>query len=134
MKKLSKDWINNSHSLGFNKDDKTGEPEVTNDPPEIRNNGETVEDHNTEISRHSIQKNCPGNYTLSNETSNLTLTIPQLRFFLAAGNTQITRPRLFFTTHSTARFTTVVRTARNSKYFVRVLSTHTVSNFTILGT
>ena len=70
MKKLSKDWINTSLSLGFNKEDKTGEPEVTNDPPEIpsRNNGETVEDQNTEISRHTIPKNCRGNYILSNDT------------------------------------------------------------------
>ena len=52
------DRINASLALSFNKDDKTGEPEVTIDPQECpsHNNGEAVEDHNTDISRHSIPK------------------------------------------------------------------------------
>ena len=46
-------WINTSLALGFNNEDKTGEPEVTNDPPECpsHNNDETVEDHNNKNSR-----------------------------------------------------------------------------------
>ena len=58
--------FNTSLALSFNKEDKTGEPEVTNDPSECPsyNNGETVEDHNAENLRHSIPKNCRGNETL----------------------------------------------------------------------
>ena len=50
---------------------KTVEPEVTKDPREgpRHNNGETVEDNNTEFSRQSIPQNCPGNYILKSETS-----------------------------------------------------------------
>ena len=67
--KAVQDWINTSLALSFN-NEKTGEPEVTKDPPEWprHNNGETVEDHNTDISRHSFPKNCRGNYFLSIET------------------------------------------------------------------
>ena len=68
--KAVQDWINTSLALSFNNEEKTGEPEVTKDPPECpsHNNGGAVADHNTDISRHSIQKNCRGNYILSNET------------------------------------------------------------------
>ena len=68
--KAVQDWINTSLALSFKNEEKTSEPEVTKDPPECprHNNGETVEDHNTEISRHSIPKNCRGNYILSTET------------------------------------------------------------------
>ena len=67
--KAVQDWINTSLALSFN-NEKTGEPEVTKDPTECpsNNNGEEVEDHNTDISKHSIPKNCRGNYFLSNET------------------------------------------------------------------
>ena len=63
------DWINTSLALSIN-NEKTSAPEVTIDTPECprHNNSETLEDHNTEISRHSIPKNCRGNYILSNET------------------------------------------------------------------
>ena len=62
--KAVQDWIS------FNNEVKTGEPEGTKEPPEYTsyNNGEAVEDHNTDISRHSVPKNCRGNYILSNET------------------------------------------------------------------
>ena len=68
--KAVQDWINTSLALSFNNNEKTGEPEVTKDPPECpsHNNAEAVEDHNTDISRHSIPKNCHGNYFLSIET------------------------------------------------------------------
>ena len=48
--KIVQDWINPSLALSFNNQEKTGEPEVTNDPPECpsHNNDETIEDHNTE--------------------------------------------------------------------------------------
>ena len=67
--KAVQDWINTSLALSVN-NEKFDEPEVTKDPPECpsHNNGEAVEDHNTDISRHSIPKNCRGNYILSNET------------------------------------------------------------------
>ena len=67
--KAVQDWINTSLALSFN-NEKTGEPEVTKDPPECpsNNNNESVEDHNTDISKYSIPKNCRGNYFLSNET------------------------------------------------------------------
>ena len=61
------------------------------DPPECpsHNNGKTVEDHNTEISRHSIPKNCRGNYILSNETlQQLDPYYTPPENFLAAANTQ----------------------------------------------
>ena len=56
--KAVQDWINTSFALSVNNEEKTGEPEVTKSPPEFpsHNNGEAVEDHNTEISRHSIPK------------------------------------------------------------------------------
>ena len=68
--KAVQDWINTSLALSFNIEEKTSEPEVTIDPPECpsHNNGKTVEDQNTETSRHSIPNNCRGNYILSNET------------------------------------------------------------------
>ena len=68
--KAVQDWINTSLALSFNNEEKTSEPEVTIDPPEYpsHNNGKTVEDQKTEISRHSVPKNCRGNYILSNET------------------------------------------------------------------
>ena len=58
--KAVQDRINISFALSFNNEEKTSEPEVTIDPPECPsyNNGKTVEDHNTEISRHSIPKDC----------------------------------------------------------------------------
>ena len=61
MKRAVQDWINTSLALSF-KNEKTGEPEVTKDPTECpsNNNGEAVEDHNTDISKHSIPKNCRG--------------------------------------------------------------------------
>ena len=68
--KAVQDWMNTSLALSFNNEEKTSEPEVTKDPPECpsHNNGEAVEDHNTETSRQSIPKNCRGNYILSSET------------------------------------------------------------------
>ena len=68
--KAVQDWINNSLALNFNNEKKTGEPEVAKYHPECpsHNNGEAVEDHNTDISRISIPKKCQGNYILSNET------------------------------------------------------------------
>ena len=68
--KAVQDWINTSLALSFRNEEKTSEPEVMIDPPECpsHNNGKTVENQNTEISRHSIPKNCRGNYILSNET------------------------------------------------------------------
>ena len=68
--KAAQDWINTSHALSFHNEEKTSELEVMIDPPECpsHNNGKTVEDQNTEISRHSIPKNCRSNYILSRET------------------------------------------------------------------
>ena len=65
--KAVQEWISTSLALSSN-NEKTGEPEVTTDPLErhTHNNSEAVEDHNT--SRHSIPKNCRGNYILSDET------------------------------------------------------------------
>ena len=82
--KAVQDWINTSLALSFSSEEKTGEPEVTKDPPECpsRNNGKELEDHNTDISRHSVPKNCRGNYTLSNENSQqLDLNISHLIIF-----------------------------------------------------
>ena len=47
--KVVHDLINTSLASLFNKDDKTGEPEIMIDPPECpsHSNGETVEDQNT---------------------------------------------------------------------------------------
>ena len=58
--KAVQDWINASIALSFNNDEKTGEPEVTKDPQECHspNNGEAVEDHNPDMSRPPIPKNC----------------------------------------------------------------------------
>ena len=88
--KAVQDWINTSLALGFN-NEKTGEPEVTKDPQECpsHNNEEAVEDHNTDISRHSIPKNCRGNYFLSFETlQQLDPYYTPPENFLAAANTQ----------------------------------------------
>ena len=60
------------------------------DPPECpsHNNGEAVEDHNTDISRHSIPKKCRGNYFLSIETlQQLDPYYTPPENFLAAANT-----------------------------------------------
>ena len=83
-------WINTSLSLSFN-NEKTGEPEVTKDPLECpsHNNGESLEDHNTDISRHSIPKNCRGNYFISIETlQQLDPYYTPPENILAAANTQ----------------------------------------------
>ena len=88
--KAVQNWINTSLALSFN-NEKTGEPEVTKDPPECPsdNNGEAVEDHNTDISRHSIPKICRGNYFLSIETlQQLDPYYTPPENFLAAANTQ----------------------------------------------
>ena len=88
--KAVQDWINTSLALSFN-NEKTSEPDVMIDPPECpsHNNGKTVEDQNTEISRHSIPKNCRGNYILSNETlQQLDPYYTPPENFLAAANTQ----------------------------------------------
>ena len=88
--KVVQDWINTSLALNFN-NKKTDEPEVTKDPPEYpsHNNGEAVEDHNSEISRHSIPKNCRGSYFLSIETlQQLDPYYTPPENFLAAANTQ----------------------------------------------
>ena len=55
--KAVQNWINTRLALSF-KNEKTAEPEVTKDPPQCpsHNNGEAVEDHNTDISKHSIPK------------------------------------------------------------------------------
>ena len=68
--KVVQDWINTSLALSFSKEEKTSEPKVKIDPSECpsHNNGKTVEDQNTEISRHSISENCRSNYILSYET------------------------------------------------------------------
>ena len=89
--KAVQDWINTSLALSFHNEEKTSEPEVTIDPPECpsHNNGKTVEDLNTEISRLSIPKNCRGNYILSNETlQQLDPYYTPPENFLAAANTQ----------------------------------------------
>ena len=88
--KAVQDWINTSLALSFN-NEKTSEPDVMIDPPKCpcHNNGTTVEDQNTEISRHSIPKNCRGNYILSNETlQQLDPYYTPPENFLAAANTQ----------------------------------------------
>ena len=88
--KAVQDWIKTSLGLSFN-NEKTGEPEVTKDPTECpsNNNGKTVQDHNTDISKHSIPKNCRGNYFLSNETlQQLDPYYTPPENFLAAANTQ----------------------------------------------
>ena len=89
--KAVQDWINTSLALSFHNDEKISEPEVMIDPPECpsHNNGKTVEDQNTEISRHSNPKNCRGNYILSNETlQQLDPYYTPPENFLAAANTQ----------------------------------------------
>ena len=89
--KAVQDWINTSLALSFHNDVKTSEPEVMIDPPECpsHNNGKTVEDQNTENSRHSIPKNCRGNYILSNETlQQLDPYYTPPESFFAAANTQ----------------------------------------------
>ena len=89
--KAVQDWINTSLALSLN-NEKTGEPELTKDPPEFpnHNNGEAVEDHNTDISRHSIPKNYRGNYLLRSETlQQLDPYYTPPNIFLAAANTQV---------------------------------------------
>ena len=89
--KAVQDWINTSLALTFHNEEKTSEPKVMIDPPESssHNNGKTVEDQNTEASRHSIPKNCRGNYILSNETlQQLDPYYTPPENFLAAANTQ----------------------------------------------
>ena len=89
--KAVQDWINTSLALSFHNEEKTSEPQVMIDPPECpsHNNGKTVEDQNTEISRHSIPKICRGNYILSNETlQQLDPYYTPPENFLAAANTQ----------------------------------------------
>ena len=89
--KAVQDWINTSLALSFHNEEKTSEPQVMIDPPECpsHNNGKTVEDQNTEISRHYIPKNCRGNYILSNETlQQLDPYYTPPENFLAAANTQ----------------------------------------------
>ena len=89
--KAVQDWINISFALSFNNEEKTSEPEVIIDTPEYpsHNNGEAVEDHNTDISRHSIPKNCRGNYILSNEIlQQLDPYYTPPEKFLAAANTK----------------------------------------------
>ena len=88
--KAVQDWINTSLALSFNNEKNSG-PDVMIDPPECpsHSNGKTVEDQNTEISRHSIPKNCRGNYILSNETlQQLDPYYTPPENFLAAANTQ----------------------------------------------
>ena len=88
--KAVQDWINTSLALNFN-NERTSVPDVMIDPPECpsHNNGKTVEDQNTEVSRHSIPKNCRGNYILSNETlQQLDPYYTPPENFLAAANTQ----------------------------------------------
>ena len=87
------DRINTSLALSFN-NEKTSEPEVTKDPPECpsHNNGKTVEDQNNDVSRHSVPKNCRGNYLLSVETLKpLDLYYTPPENFLAAANTSAYR-------------------------------------------
>ena len=89
--KAVQDWINTSLALSFHNEEKTSEPKVMVDPPEgpSHNNGKTVEDQNTEISRHSIPKNCRGNYILSNDTlQQLDPYYTPPENFLAAANTE----------------------------------------------
>ena len=89
--KAVRDWINTSLALSFHNEEKTSEPQVMIDPPECpsHNNGKTVENQNTEISRHSIPKNCRGNYILSNETlQQLDPYYTPPENFLAVANTQ----------------------------------------------
>ena len=89
--KAVQDKINTSLALSFNNEEKTGETEFTKDPPKChrQNNDETVEDHNTETSRHSFPKNGRVKYILSNETWQQLdpyYTTPEK--FLVAANTQ----------------------------------------------
>ena len=89
--KAVQDWINTSLALSFNNNENTGEPEITKDPPECpsHNNGEAVEDDDPDISRHSIPKNCRGNYFLSVETlQQLDPYYTPPENFLAAANTE----------------------------------------------
>ena len=89
--KAVQDWINTSLALSFNNEERTSEPEVTIDPPECpsHNNGKTVEDQNTKISRHSVPKNCRGIYVLSKETlQQLDPYYTPSENLLAAANTQ----------------------------------------------
>ena len=89
--KAVQDWINISFALSFNNEEKTGDPEVTKDPPECHshNNCEAEEDHSLDISRISFPKNCRGNYILSKETlQQLDPYYTPPENFLAAANTQ----------------------------------------------
>ena len=89
--KAVQDCIKTSLFLSFSNEEKTGEPEVTKYPPECPSpiNSKAVEDHNNDISRHSIPKKCRGNYILSNETLQQLdpyYTLPEN--FFATANTQ----------------------------------------------
>ena len=91
IEKPVQNWINISLALIFNNGDKNVEIEITNHPPECpsNNDGEAVEDHSTETLRHTIPKNCRGNYISSNETLQQFdpyYTPPEN--FLAVANTQ----------------------------------------------
>ena len=91
MEKAVQEKINASLDLKFNNEEKTGELEVTKDAPECsrHNNGETVEDHNTDISRNSTPKNSRCKYFLSKKTlQQLDPYYTPLEIFLAAANTQ----------------------------------------------
>ena len=138
------DWINTSLASSLNNEEKTGETEVRKDPPECpsHNIGEAVEDHNTDISRHSIPKNCRGNYFLSTETlQQLDPYYTPPENFLAAANIQA-----LYQAHLSAQMDqtgqqgmappriTAVPTASKSKICIRVISQRTTSNFTIQGT
>ena len=61
--KAVQDCFNTSLALSYNDEDKTGEPEVMKNPPECpsHNNGEAVEDNNTDFQGILFQKNCQGN-------------------------------------------------------------------------
>ena len=86
------DCINTSLALSFNNNEKTGEQEITKDPPECpsHNNDEAVEDHNTDISRQSIPENCRGNQFLSIETlQQLDPHYTPPKNFLVAANTGV---------------------------------------------
>ena len=87
--KALQNWINTSLALGLN-NKKIDEPVVINVPPECpgHNDGETKEYRRTEISRHYIPKNCRGNHTLSNQTSQQLDPYYTQIICLAAANTQ----------------------------------------------
>ena len=148
--KAVQDWINISLALSFHNEEKTSEPEVMIDPPECpsHNNGEAVEDHNTDISRHFILKNCRGNYILSNETlQQLDPYYTPPENVLAAANTQVLyQAHLRAQMNQTCQQGTAlpgassppiqepVRPQINQKNSSDFFSTRTTSNFRIQGT